>query len=396
MIRHLPPVGLPLGGKEVWGALAGIGHPDESALRFAEELALRLSGRTVIPLSSGRAALLGILEAARAARPGRTDVLVPAYTCWSVPAAVIRAGLTVRLYDVDPATLDARRETIETDDRVLAVLSNHLFGIPNDMHVLQSAADSCGAFLIDDAAQGFGATWDGIPIGAWGDAGLLSFGRGKGLPALGGGAIVVPAEGPLAESLANTAGRGSGRGAGRFAKAWSHGFFFRPERYHFPAELPFLHIGETTYEPAFRSAAIDGYTAALGLRLLPRLDEANAARQARADRYASFGSSASYRPVSIGERGGPVYLRYPIMLRRDLTAAEEKAAALLGVSRLYPAPVQSIPGLPADALRTSGTLEGSEEIARKLRALPTHPLVGEDDQTALRDLLHHESGGRSS
>ncbi len=392
MTRHLPPVGLPLDGKEVWGALAGIGHPEEAALRFAAGLAERLPGHTVVPVSSGRAALLTILEAARTARPGRTDVLVPAYTCWSVPAAVIRAGLTVRLYDVDPATLDARPDTIETDDRVLAVLSNHLFGIPNDMHVLEDAAKSCGAFLIDDAAQGFGARWDGVPIGAWGDAGLLSFGRGKGLPALGGGAIVVPDGGTLAESLGNAKGHGRGRSAKRFAMAWSHGFFFRAERYHFPAELPFLHIGETAFEPDFRSAAIDGYTAALGLRLLPRLDAANAARRARAEKYASFGSTAAYAPVSVSERGRPVWLRYPIMLRRSLTPSEEEATALLGLSTLYPAPVQAIPGLPPDALRATGPLAGSVEIARTLRALPTHPLVTESDQTALRDLLDGDSG----
>lgn len=387
MIRHLPPVGLPLDGREVWGALTGIGNPEESVARFAEGLADRLPGRTVIPMSSGRAALLTILEACRAACPDRTEVLVPAYTCWSVPAAVIRAGLTLRLYDVDPATLDARPESIETDNRVLAVLSNHLFGLPNDMSVLQNAAESCGAFLIDDAAQGFGATWNGVPVGGWGDAGLLSFGRGKGLPALGGGAIVVPKRGPLAEACAKNLRRGRGRGAKRFAMAWSHGFFFRAERYHLPAELPFLHIGETEYEPGFRAAPMDGYTAALGLRLLPRLDEANRERNARADRYSTLGSPAGYAPITTQEQGMPVFLRYPIILRRTLTPAEEEAGSLLGLSTLYPTPVQSIPGLPPDALRAPGALEGSVEIARTLRALPTHPLVTNVDQAALKDLL---------
>ena len=64
--------------------------------------------RSTFLVSSGRAALTILLEALRR-RSERREVVIPAYTCFSVASAIARAGLTIRLCDVDPVTLDLRR-----------------------------------------------------------------------------------------------------------------------------------------------------------------------------------------------------------------------------------------------------------------------------------------------
>ena len=83
------------------------------------------------PVSSGRAAMTLILKAMRsaAADPTRDEVLIPAYTCYSVPAAIARAGLRPRLCDIDPQTLGMDPEALDRADfsRVLAIISANIF-----------------------------------------------------------------------------------------------------------------------------------------------------------------------------------------------------------------------------------------------------------------------------
>jgi dTDP-4-amino-4,6-dideoxygalactose transaminase len=78
-------------------------------------------------LSSGRAALTVLLQALRR-EPGRREVVIPAYTCFSVPSAIARAGLTVRLCDVDPKTLDLDLNALVRLDlsRVVAIVPSGL------------------------------------------------------------------------------------------------------------------------------------------------------------------------------------------------------------------------------------------------------------------------------
>src|SRR5262249_25032385 len=149
---------------------------------FSEALATATGYRYSEFFESGRAALTALLRAW--AVPGRDEVVVPAYTCWSVPASIVRAGLKVRLIDVDPHTLD-RAETALRDvewRRVAAVVAGHLLDRTCDVDgicrlVRQSDPD---VRIVEDAAQAWPAA--SVPCA---DAVLLSFGRGKPLP-LGG------------------------------------------------------------------------------------------------------------------------------------------------------------------------------------------------------------------
>src|SRR5262252_10829990 len=100
--RTLAPAAAPIGWGALWGAAAGILSKHDPTPRLAEEI-LRVFGveRTWL-VSSGTAGLTLALLALKSRRPG-TDVIIPAYTCFSVPAAVLRAGLRPVPCDIDPA-----------------------------------------------------------------------------------------------------------------------------------------------------------------------------------------------------------------------------------------------------------------------------------------------------
>lgn len=380
-MRRIPPAGRPLGPDAWRAALSGCLRPRQGAARFTAALADRFGGAEVMLHGSGRAALASALLACRALRPERGEVVLGAYTCWSVPAAIRRAGLEPRPVDLDPGTLDFDPGALDRVDgrRVVALVTHHLCGVPNDTDRLRERAESWGAFLVDDAAQAFGARLRGQPVGGGGAVGILSFGRGKGLPALGGGALLLPDRSPLAGALPERAAPRPG--AGGVLRALLHGLFFRPRLYGIPAALPFLGVGETVYEENFPDGPPAGSEAALGALLLASEEEDRGARNRIALAYAEglrgLPGADLPRPAEGAE---PSYIRFPLLLPADGKIRFLRRGTSLGASPYYPAPVTRIPGAPESP---GGPWPGADSIAERLVTLPVHPRVGEGDRNRL-------------
>ena len=182
---ELPPTaGVPLR----WGDLVPRGESD-----LAAAAAVWLGTDAALLTGSGTAALVVALEALKTLAPQRRTVAVPAYSCPLVPLAVVRAGLVpvpVDLapdhFDLDP---DALAATVDAD--TLAVLPTHLAGQVADVEAACAIAARHGVFVIEDAAQAFGAARGGERVGLAGDIGLFSFGVGKGLTIYEGGLLVA-------------------------------------------------------------------------------------------------------------------------------------------------------------------------------------------------------------
>src|SRR4029434_8607789 len=111
-----------------------------------------------------------------------------AYCCYDLATAADGAGADVLLYDLHPLTLGPDWRSFERTlaRGATAAVVAHLYGHPVDLRQAQALADSAGSILIEDAAQGVGARYDGRPLGSFGGMSLLSFGRGKGLTGGGG------------------------------------------------------------------------------------------------------------------------------------------------------------------------------------------------------------------
>jgi dTDP-4-amino-4,6-dideoxygalactose transaminase len=362
-LSRLPPAGSPIPAAELW-ALAR-GRDPERALR--EGLRALLGPLPVALCASGREALrLGLALLAK--RSGREEVLVPAYTCYSVPAAVVAAGLRVRLVDVTPAG-QVDREALRAlpRERAAALVVTNLFGNPEPVDALRAELRADGVALVDDAAQALGArSPEGAP-GTRGDLGLLSFGRGKPLSALGGGALVGTEEGALEPALP------APRRSGALARALAYDLALRPAVFRWLAAIPALHVGETRFDPAFRRGGIDGASLCLAAAALPRFAAETEARRERALALAArLEAETRFVPLRAAPDAAGVYPR--LAVRAPSPAAREAALLALrdaGASVFYPASLDAVeplrPFLAGDA-----PCPGARELAARLLTLPTH------------------------
>jgi dTDP-4-amino-4,6-dideoxygalactose transaminase len=334
--------------------------------------------------ASGREALRVALRHL-AARSGRDEVVLPAYACFSIPAAVVAAGLRVRLADVTPeGTLDAECLARTPLGRAAAVVVCNLFGLPEPTAPLRRLTEEAGAALVDDAAQALGARSEDGPAGARGEVGVLSFGRGKPLSALGGGALVWPRGVPaLAEG-----GGASPRPLRALARAVTYDLARLPWVFAGLAAIPALGVGETVYDPAFARGRMDGASLCLAAGLLPRLVEEGRAREARAVALAQrIAAEASFRPLVAASAARGVYPRLAV-LAPDARAREAALGALarFGATRFYPATLAEIPALRPH-LVGDARCAGARDFAARLLTLPTHGGLNRRRASAVAEVL---------
>lgn len=185
------------------------------------------------------------------------EVIVPALTFIATTNPVVYVGATPVVVDVDPVTWNIDPDEVEkaVTGRTCAVIPVHLYGNPADMSRLMNIARRYGLYVIEDAAEALGATYDGRHVGTFGDIGIFSFNGNKVITTGGGGMLVTndPDLAARARLLIN-----QGRAAG--AKDYEH-----PE------------IGYN-----YRLTNIQ---AALGLAQMERLEQLLAAKRRHADLY---------------------------------------------------------------------------------------------------------------
>lgn len=120
-------------------------------------------------------------------------ISLPANICEIVIPAVLHAGFTPVYHDVDPVSGNATLETIRAahGSGAPVCLATHNFGSPLDIGPIAAWARKSGVFLVEDACNALGATWNGQPVGTFGDAAIFSFGHAKIVEVGLGGALAV-------------------------------------------------------------------------------------------------------------------------------------------------------------------------------------------------------------
>lgn len=368
------------------------------------ELQRQVESQLRVPLcravSTGRAAMTLLLRALRRLdQRGRTVVLVPSYTCYSVPASIVKAGLTPQPVDVDPHTLDIRKEGLAhvDPDRTLALVATNLYGLPNDLPYLTGWAKDRGVFVVDDAAQAMGASIGGQCSGTFGDVGLYSLDKGKNVSAIDGGLIVshsaavkaALAEGPALPpaSLHET--------SVWLAKLAAYVALLHPRLYWIPNGLPGLGLGMTAYTTEYPIHDLSRVAAALAATMLARLDDLTAQRRANGRRLAGLLEQvpgvAVIRPLPGAE---PAYLRLPLLaidgqVRDRLVTALN--AAGFGATGSYPASIVDIPALTSTFGPAGVRAEAGRDVARRILTLPTHPYVTERDIVRIAETVDASS-----
>jgi UDP-N-acetyl-3-dehydro-alpha-D-glucosamine 3-aminotranferase len=155
------------------------------------ELAALAGVRHGIGVGSGTDALRLALSAV-GVKPG-DEVITPAFSFVASASTIVMAGATPVFVDIEPVTFGLDPELLERalTPRTRAIVAVHLYGHPARIDRIADLARRHGLALVEDAAQAVGATWDGRPIGGWGDAACLSFYPTKNLGACGDGGLLL-------------------------------------------------------------------------------------------------------------------------------------------------------------------------------------------------------------
>ena len=167
------------------GVLSGPFAPEATALE--EEFAQFVGARHCLVAHSGTSALVMALGAA-GVRPG-DEVIVPAYSFVATPLAVAQLGAIPVFVDVEPTTgcMDPVAAERAVTPRTRAIMPVHMHGGAADMKAILNLARQRGLAVVEDAAQAHGATFEGRPVGALGQAGGFSLQSSKNLSAGEGG-----------------------------------------------------------------------------------------------------------------------------------------------------------------------------------------------------------------
>ncbi len=431
--RTIPPAASPVAIRDILNGLKGLTRGKNETARFQQELKDFFGARHCFLVSSGKAALWVILSALRRIHPDRSEVLIPAYTCYSVPSAIENAGLKATLCDIEADTLDFDFLQLEkivngggvnncavssrngichqmkpSSNNMLAVIPTHLFGFPSDIRKVREIVTDPAITIIEDAAQAMGGRLEGKKLGMLGDVGFFSLGRGKSFSTVEGGIILTNRDNlahEIEKLLHNLPEYSRTEIFILLLYAMILTVFMHPMMFWLPKSLPFLKLGQTIYEPMFPKKKMSAFQAGLSrgwqekLMALVRIRSMNATH---------WGKVLSTSPLKARlwlclEKSddlkrspdedtviGPI--RFPIMIGDEFTAKRLVAIGEvkgLGLSATYPDSIDGVKELKAGFNGRNYPI--AKELSRKVMTLPTHGYINAHDKERIAELLTRDS-----
>ncbi len=317
--------------------------------------------------ASGTDALWLALAAANIG-PGDAVITTP-FSFFASVSAILRSGAQPLLADIDPATFNlsptATEEVLRshTGTKVKAILPVHLYGQCADWDGFAALKQRYDLLLVEDAAQAFGATWNGTPAGALGDAAAFSFYPTKNLSAMGDAGLVTT----LSAAIDDHA---------RVLRA--HGM--RRRYYH-------DEIGWNSRLDSLQAAILE-----VKLRYLPQW---NQQRRDLAARYDQLFRDANLTASNVKEgivlpftdpRAIHIFHQYVIRAPRRDELREYLTDRQIGSEIYYPLPLHQQISLASLGYKR-GDFPFSEAAAHEVLALPMYPELREDEQETVVDTI---------
>jgi dTDP-4-amino-4,6-dideoxygalactose transaminase len=310
----------------------------------------------VVTCASGTDALLMVLMAKGV---GRGDaVLCPSFTFCATGEVVALTGATPVFVDVDEETFNVDATSLKRGIatarqrglKPVAVIPVDLFGQSADHDAIAAIAAGEGLFVLDDAAQGFGASYKGRRLGTFGLATATSFFPAKPLGCFGDGGAIFTDDAELAQTLRSI--RVHGQGADKYDN---------------------VRLGLT--------ARLDTMQAAILIEKLKIFEDEIAARNEVAERYArGLGNVVSVPRLAAGCTS--VWAQYTIRLPkgtdRDGFAAALKARGV-PTAIYYPKSMHQQTAY-RDFPIADGGLPVSEQLSEDVISLPMHAYLDEPTQ----------------
>src|SRR5450755_1343945 len=329
---------------------------------FEAELAKFCGVRHAVTCASGTDALVLALRA-RGIGPGDA-VFCPSFTFCATAEVVALVGATPIFVDVEAESfnIDAKGLTaaLATAKRLglrpKAVIPVDLFGLAADHAAVAAAAEAEGLFILDDAAQAFGATFNIRRLGSCGHATATSFFPAKPLGCYGDGGAVMTDDDEMADVLRSL--RMHGQGSDRYDN---------------------IRIG--------LASRLDTIQAAILLEKLKIFPDEIEARNKAARRYSEALHDVVGVPV-VPAGSTSVWAQYTIRVaggRRDKLAATLKAEGI-PTAIYYPIPLhrqQAYKHYPVG----EGGAAVSDRLATEVISLPMHAYLDAPTQDRIIDAI---------
>jgi len=327
------------------------------------ELARFCGARHAVSCASGTDALVLVLMA-KGIGPGDA-VICPSFTFCATAEVVALLGATPVFADVDEATFNIDPGSLEraiAKARRLglkpkAVIPVDLFGLPADHDAIAAIAAAESIFILDDAAQSFGATYHGRPLGTFGLATSTSFFPAKPLGCYGDGGAIFTDDDDLAALLVSLRVHGQST----------------TDKYDN------VRVGLT--------GRLDTMQAAVLLEKLKIFPEEIAARNAAAERYGNaLGNVAGVPRVPEGHTS--VWAQYTIRVEPGRRAALVAALKDDGIPTAiyYPKPLHRQTAYERCPYAEGG-LPVSDRLAEEVISLPMHAYLDEPTQDRIIDAV---------
>jgi dTDP-4-amino-4,6-dideoxygalactose transaminase len=342
-----------------------VNGPEVTQLEAA--LAAYTGAKHVVSCASGTDALLMVLMA-KGVGPGDA-VFCPSFTFCATAEAVALTGATPVFVDVDATTYNIDTASLKRavtsakklDLRPTAIIPVDLFGQPADHDAVAAVADAEGMFVLDDAAQSFGATSKGKRLGKGPLATATSFFPAKPLGCYGDGGAIFTDDDQLAADLRSV--RVHGQGTDKYDN---------------------VRLGLT--------GRLDTIQAAVLLEKLKIFDDEIAARNKVAERYArSLGNIVTVPRVTEGNTSiwACYTIRLPAGTDRDAFAAALKAQGV--PTAVYYGKSVHMQTAYAKYPVADGGLPVCEALSADVISLPVHAYLDETAQDrviqSVRDAL---------
>lgn len=335
---------------------------------FEAKLAEFCGAKYALSCASGTDALVLVLMA-KEIGPGDA-VFCPSFTFCATAEAVALVGATPVFVDVHAESFNIAAESLKkavvtakkNGLRPKAVIPVDMFGLAADHDAIAAVANGENLFVLDDAAQGFGATYKGRKLGIFGHATATSFFPAKPLGCYGDGGAVLTDDAELLERLKSLRVHGHGK-----------------DKYDN------IHIGMT--------ARLDTIQAAVLIEKLKIFAEEIVARDRIAKRYNAALADVAIVP-KVADGFTSVWAQYTLRLKPGQRVPFADALKAMGVPTAiyYPIPLHrqvAYKKYPS----AEGGLPVTERLSDEVISLPMHAYLDDPTQdriiAAVREALDH-------
>lgn len=289
-------------------------------------------------------------------KPGDA-IFAPSFTFVATAEVVALTGATPvfvdidpKTYNIDPASLEKAIENFlrkKTGLRARGIIPVDLFGQPADYDAIMAVARRHNMFVLEDAAQGFGAVYKGKKTCVFGDIAATSFFPAKPLGCYGDGGAIFTNDDGVAEKLKSI--RVHGQGTDKYDN---------------------IRIGI--------NGRLDSLQAAVVLVKMEIFDEELISRNRIANRYSTLLGKSVVTPY-IDPHSQSCWAQYSVLTEDRTSVLAKLKARSIPTAIYYPKPLHL-----QDAFVYLGYKKGdfpiTERIAERIFSLPMHPYLDEETQ----------------